>query len=94
MRVLQFDTTLFCFLARVKDQQCVLKRVLGFPPGQRRDGGVAVTVAALGVCRERRLFPLLLLAVRVVHRQGDERGGLPAGGENTRQIHEAAAEIF
>lgn len=55
------------------------KRVLGFPPGQRWDGGVdaAAGVADLRVGGERRLLLVLLLAVRVIHRQRDERGGLP-----------------
>lgn len=68
---------------------CVFQCVLGFPPGQRRDGGVGVAarVAALRVGGESRLFPLLLLAVRVVHRQSDERGRLPVG--DVREINAA-----
>ena len=72
---------------------CVFQCVLGFPPGQRRDGGVGVAarVAALGVGGESRLFPLLLLllAVRVVHRQSDERGRLPVEDVSEREIHDS-----
>lgn len=46
-------------------QQCVFQCVLGFPPGQRRDGGVGVAarVAGFRVSRESWLLLLLLLAV-------------------------------
>lgn len=61
----------------------MFQRVLGFPPRQRRDGGVGFVagVAALGVGGQSRLFPLLLVAVRVVHGERDERGGLPVEGQ-------------
>lgn len=54
----------------------ILKLMLWFPPGQRRGSRIAATVNALRVCREHNLFPLLVLAVRVVHSQCDEGGGL------------------
>lgn len=62
----------------------VFRCVLGFPPGQRRDGGVgvAVRIVVVGVGSQGRFLLLLLLAVRVVHRQRDERGRLPVGGRD------------